>query len=109
MAAPPQSAVVALPVVDVWSKTVTDPDMLTDSDRETQLLQGEKVLVHESSGEWIRVEAVEQPEYTHHNRWEGYPGWILKGPEMPLDFSTGTAHAEPDWFNGLRVPYAKLV
>ena len=54
-----------------------DPALLTDDKRETQLLFQEKVLIHENpSGNWVRIEAIEQPEFTHHNRWEGYPGWI---------------------------------
>lgn len=44
--------------------------------QETQLLYGELVLVHEHRGGWARIEAVEQPEWTHHEQWEGYPGWV---------------------------------
>ena len=69
-------AVVIAPVVDVWSAPSDDPAQLTDDKRETQLLFQEKVLIHESSGSWVRIEAVLQPEFTHHNHWEGYPGWI---------------------------------
>ncbi len=83
----PTEAIIQVPYANVWSKTVTDPDMLMDGDRETQLLQGEKVLIKETSGEWIKIEAIEQPEYTHNNKWEGYPGWIhfsvLQRPSIP--------------------------
>ena len=62
----PTPAVVVAPVVDLWSHPSDDPADLTDDKRETQLLHGERVIVHESSGNWIRVEAVEQPEFTHN-------------------------------------------
>lgn len=89
----PQTAKVLVPLVDVWSKTATDPTLLKDSDRETQLLQDERVLIHEVQGEWARIEAVEQPEFTHHSRWEGYPGWVLK---TALHISTAAATPASD-------------
>lgn len=73
--ASPKPAVVIVPVADVWSRPLAPGESPTDDLRETQVLFGEKVLVHESSGSWVRIEAIEQPEFTHHNRWEGYPGW----------------------------------
>ena len=49
--------------------------------QETQVLYGERVrVVHVSDG-WAEVRAIEQPEFTHHRRWEGYPGWL---PESSL-------------------------
>src|SRR5207237_1339432 len=78
MVAPPQNAVVVVPVADVWSRPLAPGETPSDDLRETQVLYGEKVIIHESSGPWVRIEAVEQPEFTHHNLWEGYPGWILK-------------------------------
>ncbi len=77
-AAESQPAVVVVPVADVWSRPLATQEKPADDLRETQVLFGEKVLVLESSGSWTRIEAVEQPEFTHHNRWEGYPGWVLK-------------------------------
>lgn len=44
--------------------------------QETQLLHGEKVKALEQKDGWVRVEAVEQAEFTHNNRWQGYPGWV---------------------------------
>ena len=44
--------------------------------QETQLLYGERVRVLRKRDGWAYVEAVEQPEFTHANRWQGYPGWI---------------------------------
>ena len=76
LAAEPQSAVVIVPVADVWSRPLSTEEKPADSLRETQVLFGEKLLIHKSSGTWMLIEAVEQPEFTHHNRWEGYPGWV---------------------------------
>jgi hypothetical protein len=75
-AAASREAVVIVPVADVWSKPLPQGFKPSDDVRETQILFGERVLIHESSGPWARIEAVEQPEYTHHHRWEGYPGWV---------------------------------
>ncbi len=86
-AAEPQSAVVIVPVADVWSRPIALGEKPSDDLRETQVLFGEKVIIHESSGSWVNIEAVEQPEFTHHNKWEGYPGWVLrkalKSPPLP--------------------------
>jgi hypothetical protein len=75
-AAESQPAVVIVPVADVWSRPLTSGEKPADNLRETQVLFGEKVLIHESSGPWILIEAVEQPTFRQHNRWEGYPGWV---------------------------------
>jgi len=77
LAVRPGSAVVVVSVADVWSRPLKTDEKPADTLRETQVLSGELVLIHESSGPWARIEAVEQPEFTHHNKWEGYPGWIL--------------------------------
>ncbi len=67
-----------VPVADVWSEPALDSSTLTPDKRETQLLYGERVIVHQSSGEWLRIEAIEQPAFRYHDRWEGYPGWVSK-------------------------------
>lgn len=67
---------VAVPVADVWSRPIAPGEKPSDDLRETQVLFGERVLVHESSGAWVRIEAIDQPEFTHHQKWEGYPGWV---------------------------------
>ena len=70
---------VAAPVLDL--RTIPEPAEPTlehDPNEETQLLYGEQVLVHEQQGEWVRVEAIEQPEWTHNQQWEGYPGWVTR-------------------------------
>jgi cell wall-associated NlpC family hydrolase len=82
-AAKPQNAIVVVPIADVWSRPLAPNEGPSDDLRETQVLAGEKVIVHESSGPWARIEAVEQPEFTHHNLWEGYPGWVLKNSLGP--------------------------
>ena len=90
-AAAPSHAYVIVPVADVWSKTTTDPDLLTNDDRETQVLFGERVLIRASRGEWVRIEAIEQPTFRQHNKWEGYPGWVLRssiGDTPPAPAST---------------------
>jgi len=55
--------------------------------QETQLLHGEIVRGYEERDGWIRVEAGEQAEFTHHGRWQGYPGWVRKDDlaAVPLD------------------------
>jgi cell wall-associated NlpC family hydrolase len=47
-----------------------------DDLQETQVEQGERVRVYERVGKWVRVECVEQEEFTHNSRWQGYPGWM---------------------------------
>lgn len=71
-------AVVAVPIADLRSEPSLPSPGMSDDKEETQLLFGESIEVYESSGDWVRVEAVEQPSFKYHQRWEGYPGWILK-------------------------------
>lgn len=54
-----------------------------DSLQETQVIYGEVVRALEEQGDWVRIEAVEQPEFTHNQRWEGYPGWVPKSALLP--------------------------
>lgn len=81
--------VVKVPVVDLRREPVpTKYSRQEDPIQETQLIYGEKVLAYEEKDGWIRVEAIEQPEFTHNNQWEGYPGWVPKEallavPEFP--------------------------
>lgn len=94
---PAPTAVVIAPVVDVWSEPSDDPAKLTDDKRETQVLFQEKVLIRQSSGAWVRIEVPDQPEYTHHSRWEGYPGWMLNRylwqPSKSSDFRSAIVDA----------------
>jgi hypothetical protein len=62
------------------------PPYPSDGLEETQLLYGERVRRVSEEGGWVRVEAVEQAEFTHQDRWEGYPGWVRRedlAPEPP--------------------------
>ena len=52
-----------------------------DDLEETQLVYGESVSVKQVVDGWAYVESIEQPEFSHHRRWEGYPGWL---PESQL-------------------------
>lgn len=68
---------VRVPVVDLR----TEPNTRAvpgahDPLEETQLLYGERVRVIKKEHEWAYVEALEQPEFTHSERWQGYPGWV---------------------------------
>jgi len=90
-------AVVVVPVADVWSRPLAAGEKPTDELRETQVLFGEKVLIHESSGPWVRIEAVEQPEFTHHNKWEGYPGWVLQTTLGDDEPSKNSQLTEKSW------------
>lgn len=54
-----------------------------DSNQETQVLFGERVRVLELKKGWLRIEAVDQFEFSHSNRWQGYPGWVPQDVVMP--------------------------
>ncbi len=69
--------IVAVDVADVRSKPGKHAGQyVQDPDQETQVIRGEPVVVLEQQRGWARVECPQQPEYTHHGVWEGYPGWI---------------------------------
>ena len=71
--------VVVVPVADVRAKPIPhNKKYENDPLQETQVEEGEPVLVHQKKGNWYFIEAPEQMEYTHNNRWEGYPGWVEK-------------------------------
>ena len=69
--------VVTVPVVDLRARPYTWGQLgLHDPLQETQLLYGERVRVNKYRDGWAFVEAVEQQEFTHAQRWQGYPGWV---------------------------------
>ena len=74
----PEFSRVIVPVVDLRSETKDAPpdSYFHDPLEESQILFGEKVQVFESRGDWVRVEAVAQKEFTHVKAWQGYPGWV---------------------------------
>lgn len=77
-------AVVAVPVADVRSTSASLPNAYAyDPQEETQLLYGEIVKIISEQGDWLQIEAVEQPEFSHNNRWQGYPGWIKRDTIVP--------------------------
>jgi len=71
-------AMVIVPVADV--RKIPEPPQpgVPDNNQETQLLFGEEVTILESSGTYYRIQVLDQLEYSHHNQWEGYPGWVLQ-------------------------------
>ena len=84
---PPDPAlyVVSVPVADLRAQPRTRAQQgAHDPLQETQVLYGERVRLRKTDGLWAFVEAIEQPEYTHHRRWEGYPGWIRTRALQPL-------------------------
>ncbi|MFA5975484.1 MAG: NlpC/P60 family protein [Elusimicrobiota bacterium] len=89
-AQPFNTAVVQTPVADVRRSPFLPTAGESDDWQETQVLFGESVVVKESSGTWLFIEALEQPEFTHNNRWEGYPGWV-----QATSLSTATVSKPP--------------
>ena len=86
--------VVALPVADLRSEPGTLPMPGThDALEETQVLYGEGVRVLKTQGAWAYVEAIEQPEFSHANQWQGYPGWIMQDVLQPWSPSVANPNA----------------
>lgn len=72
-----KSARVAVPVADLRREPVPAGGGLDhDPLEESQLLYGDVVSVIEEKEGWARVSASQQLEWSHHKRWEGYPGWV---------------------------------
>ena len=78
-----------------------EPGLDHDPLEESQLLEGDPVEVLEVRGEWARVAAPDQPEWTHNRKWEGYPGWMRITDLAPEpagkteESKTGTGYAVP--------------
>ena len=100
--------VVCVSVADVRSATGAIPATLNyDPQEETQLLYGEGVEIFDHQGEWLKIGAVEQPEFSHNRRWESYPGWVKKDailkikrpPDMKFVVKTKSSriHDRPDF------------
>ncbi|MCS7227673.1 MAG: C40 family peptidase [Endomicrobia bacterium] len=49
-----------------------------DNLQETQVLFNESLIYKEETNGWFLVECIEQQEFNHNNKWEGYPGWVKK-------------------------------
>lgn len=75
----PYAARVAVPVADLRREPSRPGNSLSrDPLEESQLLYGDRVTVLEENGAWAKVRADEQQEWSRHQRWEGYPGWVLR-------------------------------
>jgi len=84
---------VAVPVADLRKEPVPPgPTLEHDPLEESQLLQGDGVIVLEEKTGWARVSVPDQQEWTHNKKWEGYPGWIRLSDIIRED---GTRKATP--------------
>ena len=103
---------VAVPVADL-RREPRDPLPTLDHDplEESQLLYGEPVRVLEEKNGWARVAAVEQLEWSHHKRWEGYPGWVKSdtlvtedyGPNFIVTAKQGEVQSKPSPDTGIEI------
>jgi cell wall-associated NlpC family hydrolase len=76
--------IVAVPIVDVRTAPHTEATAGVHDDlQETQALYGEYVRVVNTEDGWARIESVEQPEFTHQQKWQGYPGWVPQQALVP--------------------------
>lgn len=80
-------------VIDPWIDLRNKPEPRNsgssrkyDPLQETQLLAGEKVNILEDKGDWLFIEALDQPVYNQEHVLRPYTGWILNkglGQEPP--------------------------
>jgi hypothetical protein len=89
LAAPPLHAARWMMVKDDVVDVRSDPGSRAishdhDPKQETQVLKGEIVRVLKIRNGWANVRCVQQMEYTHHRRWEGYPGWVPLTALQPM-------------------------
>lgn len=98
---------VAVPVADLRKEPASPPaERGHDPSEESQLLYGDLVSVLEEKPGWARVSAPQQMEFTHANRWEGYPGWVQRAAWAPepenwnptalVSAEWGLVRAQPD-------------
>lgn len=77
---------VTAPMVNLRSEPRTEAlPGVHDPHQETQLVYGEMVKVVKEDGGWAQIEAVEQAEFNHNGRWQGYPGWIPSDSLVPAN------------------------
>ena len=78
--APAQRFLVVLrPVVDLRNvPTDGKTGYQHDDSLETQVLYNEILLYKGENADWYQVEAPEQRKFSHHQSWQGYPGWVRK-------------------------------
>ena len=73
----PRQMRVNVPLLDVRSQPRTPAHAEAhDPEQETQLFYFEPVEVKQRQDGWALIAAPEQPEFSHHKHWEGYPGWV---------------------------------
>ncbi len=71
--------IVVDPVANIKKEPVdTVKGYAHDDLQETQVLYNEVLLYKGENADWYKVEAMEQQEFSHHQIWQGYPGWINK-------------------------------
>jgi len=76
---PERLLVVVVPVADIRRLPEEGkPGYGHDDLNETQVLYNEILAYKGENAGWYQVEAEEQKEFTHHQAWQGYPGWIKK-------------------------------
>lgn len=102
------------PIVDLRAEphTLAQPGM-HDTQQETQLLYGERVRVLEEADGWLRVEAMEQAEFSHNKHWQGYPGWVPANTALPATAASEptivvTAKWAPLWADAYRTTKTEL-
>jgi cell wall-associated NlpC family hydrolase len=107
---------VTVPVEHLRATPGTQPRAgVHDPEQETQLLYGERARLLKTQDAWAYVEAVEQPEFTHASRWQGYPGWLplvslQPSPSAPPPTAVVTTKWATVWTDrtatraGLRLP-----
>jgi hypothetical protein len=92
-------AIVVVPFADLRSDQSSPASDKSDEKQQTQLLFGETVNVVISSGNWLFVQAIEQPEFTTHQKWEGYPGWVQKSAVLIKDEPFFDGFVSEKWLN----------
>jgi len=71
--------IVIKPVADIRRIPLDRKAGLAHDDmNETQALYNEVLAFRGENKDWYQVEAIEQKEFSHEKRWQGYPGWIRK-------------------------------
>lgn len=70
--------IISVPVADLRRKPeeLLPKDFSHNSLRETQLLFNEEIRVLHNQGEWLFVEALNQPRFVQNKGWSPYAGWI---------------------------------
>lgn len=105
-----QLLVLTVPVTDLRREPQSHAKPgVHDPFEETQLLYGERVELVKKRDGWAYVKAIEQPEFTHTRRWQGYPGWVPEEVLAPAPTErlsdpniVVTAKWAPVWHNAHR-------